>query len=124
MTQLSLDVGAGKHMIKAYEPGCIKINDTEYTTSSLVSADTVISPWAPKSIHDLTVDACEQIIQLQPQVVLLGTGEQLIHPEQSLLSPLIEQKIGFEVMDNAAACRTYNVVLAEGRRVVAAIIIG
>jgi uncharacterized protein len=87
--------------------------------SFIISAETLIRDWPPQDISALTRDHIAQLAAFDPEVVLIGTGTRLIWPDRSLFTPLIEQQIGFEVMDTAAACRTYNVLSLEGRKVMA-----
>ena len=73
------------------------------------------------SLTDAHVD---QLVAAQPEVVLLGTGSRIRFPASAVLRPLIDARIGYEIMDTGAACRTYGVLLAEGRQVLAALIVG
>ncbi|MBI3771973.1 MAG: Mth938-like domain-containing protein [Gammaproteobacteria bacterium] len=87
--------------------------------SFIITAETVIRDWPPQDISTLSRDHIAQLAAYDPEVVLIGTGTRLTWPDRALLTPLMEQHIGFEVMDTAAACRTYNVLSLEGRKVVA-----
>ena len=91
-------------------------------SSFIIGAEKLITDWQPRSIEQLTVGHFAAIIDLNPEVVLLGTGGRLRFPPPALLTPFMEAGIGCEVMDTAAACRTYNVLNGEGRRVVAALL--
>jgi uncharacterized protein len=75
------------------------------------------------SVEGLAADHMAAIVELAPEIVLLGTGASLRFPEPALLAPLYKAGIGVEVMDTPAACRTYNILLAEGRKVLAAVIV-
>ncbi len=83
----------------------------------------LIVAWPPHSIADLTAENLQLIIDLRPSIVLLGSGENLAFPDPMLLNPFYQQKIGIEVMNNGAACRTYSVLMSEGRSVAAALLI-
>ena len=121
--ELNLDTGGGRYLIRSYETGKVVINDQTYTQSLIVTPTTLIYPWAPRSLAEITPEHLEIILAQNPEVVILGTGDKLIFPEAKLLAPLINNNIGFEVMDNGAACRTFNVLTAEGRKVVAGLLL-
>ena len=120
--ELQQDRGLGP-FIDAYDPGEVKVDRKSYRTSILVYAEKQVTIWAPNDLSQLTLDDLQSLIELKPALILLGTGENLIFPSAELLSPLAEQQIGVEVMDTAAACRTYNVLMAEGRDVLAALLL-
>jgi uncharacterized protein len=90
-------------------------------SSFVISADRLLREWPPQHIGELTVEHIELLLELKPEVVLIGTGASLKWPERTLLKPLIGAGIGYEIMDTAAACRTYNVLSYEGRTVAAAL---
>lgn len=121
--QLNLDNNTAQYQIKAYDAGIITINDTTYDQSLIVSPNTLISPWPVSEIQSLETEHLDAIIQLKPEVVLLGTGERLIFPQQELTAYMAKHKLSMEVMNNEALCRTYSVLTSEGRQVVAAIIL-
>ncbi len=108
--------------VTAYERGEISIAGSTYTQSLLVSPDTIVVDWPPFKFSDLQTADFEQILTLAPEIVILGTGKTLTFPDPQLLSPLTNAGIGMEVMDTGAACRSYNFLLGEGRRVVAALL--
>ena len=121
--KIQLDNRTGENLIRSYAPGRITVNQDVYTNSLIVTPEQVIADWLPQSVADLTADDFERIAALAPEVVLLGTGARLQFPSPTLTRALISAQIGFEVMDTGAACRTYNVLTGEGRRVVAALLI-
>ncbi len=92
-------------------------------SSFIIRSEELIMGWEPRTIDELRVDHFAALVSMKPEVVLLGTGRQLRFPPHALLMPLMEAGIGCEVMDNAAACRTYNVLTGEGRQVVAAFLL-
>lgn len=108
--------------VTAYERGEITIAGTTYTQSMLICTDTIIVDWPPAKFSDLQISDFEQILTLAPEIVILGTGKSLTFPDPALLSPITNAGIGMEVMDTGAACRSYNFLLGEGRRVVAALL--
>ena len=121
---MNLDDTGGGYTITAYQAGRVIINDRAFTRSLIVTRDTLVDDWPPAVLDELAQDHLEHVLELQPEVILLGTGERLSFPDPRLLNPVMGRGIGLEVMDTAAACRTYNVLMAEGRQVAAALILG
>lgn len=120
--KFELESNDSKYRIQSYRPKvAIIINRLAYSHSVLISSKH-LSKWLPTSVEELTEEHIEQICQLKCAVVLIGTGEKLKFPQQSLLIPLMKAGIGFEIMDTSAACRTFEVLAAEGRSVAAALI--
>jgi len=120
---LTEDIITSRYFITAYEDDSVNINETTYKTSLVLSADTLHNPWPVKSVADLD-EACFQVIlDLKPDVVLLGTGKRQQFPEAKLFALFGQKGIGLEVMDNGALCRTFNILVAEDRSVVAAILL-
>lgn len=89
--------------------------------SCLLSAQQLITDWPPQTLAELVPDHLQAIRELKPELLLLGSGNQMRFPSADQLAALVRMGIGYEVMDTAAACRTYNLLVAEGRRVVAAL---
>jgi len=108
--------------INAYEDDSISVSNREYKTSFLMSPNT-LSTWPVSSLDDFSIDQCEQILALKPQVVLLGTGEKQLFPKPEIYAFFGQHQIGLEVMANHAACRTYNILVSEDRNVVVGFIL-
>ena len=121
MIELTRDPPAGEYHIRSYQPGAILVNETIYSNSLIVCANTLIDKRNPKTIHELTAEDWQAVIDLEPGLVIIGTGPEIIFPDIASLAPLIQRNIGYEIMGTAAACRTYTVLVAEDRRVVAAL---
>ena len=121
--KISRDLSEGRNAFSAYGPGYVDVNAKRYTASIVVSGERIISDWPAESIDALRADHFAAIVELKPEIVLLGTGATFRFPEPALLAPLHQARIGVEVMDTQAACRTYNILLGEGRNVVAALIV-
>jgi len=117
------DDAQGRNTFTGYGEGHVVVNGKRHAASLVVSGDRLITDWPAASIESLTADHLAAIVELAPEIVLLGTGAKFIFPDQSLLAPLYKAGIGVEVMDTPAACRTYNILLGEGRNVVAALIL-
>jgi len=122
--KLSIDYNTSRYTINSYEAGLIKVNNQSYEKSLLISAESLHLQWQPGHVDDLDESHIDFILELKPEIILLGTGKQLKFPDQRLITRALTQGVGFEVMDTGAACRTYNVLSAEDRNVVAALIIG
>ena len=110
-------------MFTAYGDDYVSINDQRYERPIVVAPDQPVADWNAQGFEALTPADFEAVLRLSPEIVLLGTGERLRFPRPELTRPLVEASVGFEAMDTKAACRTYNILMAEGRQVVAAILI-
>jgi len=121
--KLSLDNNTSRYTIKSYETGSVTINHEQHSTSLVVTRETLITPWGPEQLTELNQGHIESLIELQPEIILLGTGNILSFPHPSLISIAMQHGIGFEVMDTGSACRTFNVLSSEDRNVAAALII-
>jgi uncharacterized protein len=121
--KFTADRPGGSYVIRAYAPGRLRIGEREITTSVIVSPATLIEPWRPRRMSEFAADDLEPAIALSPEVLLVGTGARQVFPDAAIFAALHAARIGFEIMDTGAACRTYNVLLAEDRRVAAALMI-
>jgi uncharacterized protein len=121
--KFTADRPAGTHVIRGYAPGFLRIGEREITSSVIVSAATLIEPWRPRHMREFTADDLQPAIALAPEVLLIGTGPRQIFPDAAVFAALHDARIGFEIMDTGAACRTYNVLLGEDRHVAAALMI-
>jgi len=93
-----------------------------FRKSLIITANGSIASWSPQSISELNPDHFLGFAEHKPEVILLGMGQHLRFPPQDCLSVLQQQNLGYEVMDTAAACRTFNVLAAEGREVILAML--
>jgi uncharacterized protein len=122
--QIHLESGdKDEYIIRAYEPGRVRINQEVYTRSLIISPRALLQDWPPTHPDLLVREHIRALLELEPEVVLLGTGKYLQFPEAEVLQDLVSAAIGFEIMDTAAACRTYNVLMSERRHVVAGLIL-
>ena len=108
--------------INAYEQGSILIGNERFVSSFIITPSIVIYNWPPQIFTDITSYHLDQILEMKPELILLGTGRQQHFPETDLFSNTTKLNIGFEVMDTGAACRSYNILLQEGRNVAAALL--
>jgi uncharacterized protein len=118
-----LNVATG-NVFTGHGDGYVRIGETDYRDNLLVTPDRLIEGWAPGGFDALSESDFAALTALQPEVALFGSGATMRFPHPRLTRALAEAGIGLEVMDTPAACRTYNILAAEGRRVAAAILIG
>lgn len=119
---LSEDKITSRYSITAYNPDDITVNGTTYNESLVLSSQSIHCPWPVLTVDDLDDFNLEPILKLKPRVVLLGTGKYQIFPDAKIYGLFGQKGIGLEVMNNGALCRTFNILVAEDREVVAAII--
>lgn len=120
--QLTLEKDDQSLLIRACGPGVITVNETVVRTHLLLAPDQLQSNWPVRDVASLTPDDLAPALAMQPEVIILGSGDALEFPAREVSAPLLEKGIGFEVMDTRAACRTYNVLVMDGRPVVAALL--
>ena len=120
--KLQADRIEGQNAIARHGPGGVIVNGVEHRSSVLVPASGGVAAWPVERFEALTEAHFEAVAALAPELVIFGSGARIRFPHPSLLRPLLTRRIGVETMDTAAACRTYNVLLAEGRAVVAALL--
>jgi len=107
-----------------YGAGYVMVNNRRIERSVIVLPDRIISDWAATTFEALGPGHLAALAELGCEVVLLGTGGQLRFPPPEIIRPIVQSRVGFEVMDVPAACRTYNILLSEGRKVAAALLLG
>jgi uncharacterized protein len=118
--KLHADPQTHLNTVTAYGDGFVEINKVRHDGNLVVAPDVPVSAWSATSFESLTVEDFSALLALKPEVVLLGTGSRQRFPHPRLSQALVAARVGIEVMDTQAACRTYNILMAEGRRVVAA----
>jgi uncharacterized protein len=101
----------------------VTINDETIHTSVIVTPERIIRDWLPYTFGDLERRHIDRLEELQPEIIILGTGLRLRFPNAEFTAGFLSRGIGVEVMDTTAACRTYNILLSEDRRVVAALLL-
>ena len=119
--KLYQDNHANTNVITGYGDDHVMISKTRHEGNVLVSAGQVVNDWAPQAGGDLAGLSAEDLAraaELGAEILIIGTGRRQRFPQPQLLRGLVEARIGFEFMDFAAACRTYNILVAEGRAVV------
>lgn len=117
------DHNSARYKITGYDTDSIGINGKNIESSLILSPMELVLDWEPKKYGHLQTKHLEALYQLNAEVILLGTGQKQIFPDKSILKVLAQNRIGFEIMDTQAACRTFNILMAEGRTVVAGLFI-
>ncbi len=120
--KLHPDRAAGLNTVTAYGPGWIEVNAERHAGNILLMPEGAVQPWAVGGFDALTADDFGAMLDRTPELVLFGTGARQRFPHPRLTASLTAARIGVEAMDTAAACRTYNILMSEGRRVLAAIL--
>ena len=120
--KLRLAQPQAQNTFTAYGDGYVSVNAIRHTGNVVVLPDRVITDWTVAGFETLGIGDFEVLAALDSEIILLGTGDRLRFPRPELLQPLISAQKGLEVMDIQAACRTYNVLAGEGRKVAAALI--
>ena len=117
-----LSVAAG-NVVTGLGPGWIRIGAIEYRENVVVTPEAIATGWAASGFEALTEDDFSQLVTRKPEVVLFGAGPTIRFPHPRLTRALTDAGVGVEVMDTPAACRTFNILAAEGRSVVAALLV-
>ena len=131
--KISLEIAEGLYRIGAFDPGCVTLERggsdggvqerVQQRSSFMLSPDQLVPDWGPTTIEQVGVAELEPVLKLEPTLVLLGTGNRSVLPDMALMQFFLSRGVGFETMQTAAACRTFNLLAYEGRRVVAALIL-
>ena len=110
---------AGGHRITAYGAGFVTVDGSTFTGTVLLGQDAPATDFEERGPGDLSAATIQRLRERDPEVVIIGTGARHVFPPHGLVAPLMRDGIGVEIMSTSAACRTYNILGAEGRRVVA-----
>ncbi len=111
------------YVITAYNDDGISINGKAFSKSLIITPTKLDEEWDVEAIDLLQAEHTEQILNFKPELIIIGTGNKLIFPPVEIYSNIIKQGIGVDYMDTQAACRTYNILMSEGRGVVAGLIL-
>jgi uncharacterized protein len=112
------------NLIRAWEPGRVLIGERWFSGNLILSADRIVDDWVAAGPANLAVDDLAAAIDMRPEIILIGTAELTVLPDIDLMAALAARTIGLEIMKTSAACRTFNVLVHEQRRVVAALFNG
>ena len=113
----------GDATFTGYGEGYVAVNHQRYEHHILLAPGQPVTPWAVAGFDTLTAADFQALLAHGPEIVIFGAGNTLRFPRPELARPLLEARVGLEVMDTRAACRTYNILLSEGRKVLAAILL-
>ena len=116
------EVRPAANLVTGYSPEGITLGTQRLTGPLAVSADQLLHPWATAPLEELAEPHFAPLLAWQPEILLLGTGERQRFPRAALMAALLSRRVGLEVMDSRAACRTYNVLVGESRAVVLALL--
>jgi uncharacterized protein len=121
--KLHLTQAEDTNLITAYEDGFIEVNKIRYANNLIVMPKQLVQDWPVNGFANLAASHFSELLELKPEVILLGTGQihQFVHPK--LTATLTEKGIAVECMTTHAACRTYNILMSEGRHVAAALLL-
>lgn len=120
--KLFLDKANDLNVVTGYDATHVAVRQQRFEANLIVLPSALEHGWAPRGFDGLAVEDFARLAALGPDIVLIGTGERQRFPAPALLRPLIAEQIGFEVMDLGSACRTFNILVSEGRSVAAALI--
>jgi len=121
--KMALDNASGVNVVTSYEPGRVQIREHHYRQSLIVLPKEVFPDWQATHPRTLRASDFATILERSPEVLIVGTGDVQVFPDPEVFAELMGLGIGIEIMDNGAACRTYNVLLAEDRRAALALIL-
>src|SRR5438876_10855896 len=110
------------NLFTGHGPGYVAVNGQRYEQGLLVLSDQVIPGWGEAGFERLESADLQGLLEFKPEIIVLATGKRIRFPHPRLTAPLMAAGTGLEVMDTAAACRTFNILIGEDRRVVAAIV--
>ncbi len=122
--KLHQDLRPGRNIITAYGDAYVDINGQRHNNSLIVTPERVVDHWRGGGFDALSEADFADLAALGAEILLLGTGLRQRFPRPDLLKSLMEKRIGIEIMDTRAACRTYNILVGEDRVVAAALLIG
>jgi len=120
--EFNLEVPLNQFFIRSVSEKGIRVSDEYYNKPFIISGQRIVPEWGVETLEDINEASLQVIFALQPEVILLGTGKTQVFLPPATQRHFFHRNIGFEVMTTDAACRTFNVLVAEGRQVVAALL--
>lgn len=120
--KLHLNTTQGQNAITGHGDGYVTVNNQQIDHALIVLPDKLVNPWNIGDFASLTVADFAALIELRPELVVFGSGNVFRFPDIAIMAAFSKAGIGFEVMDTPAACRTYNVLVSEGRYAAAALL--
>ncbi len=119
--KIETDINQGEHKIDAYAAGSITVAGTVYATDIIITPEAVVEGRLPNRVQALEEAHLATMLEHHPEIVIFGSGKALTHPPDEICEILYVRQVGFEIMDTGAACRAFNFLSGEGRRIVAAL---
>jgi len=119
---ITQDFADANFIITGYKPDCVLINHEAHQKSFIISPDSLLTTWEVTDVSHLNEVTLASIIDNPPEIMLIGTGDILVLPDPKIIALFAQHKIGLETMNTSAACRTYGILIAEGRKAAAGII--
>ncbi len=116
------EVRPAANLVTGFSTEAVTIGTRRLTGPFAMTADQLLHPWAAAPLAELELTHFAPVLAWRPEILLLGTGERQCFPRPALLAALLERRVGLEVMDSRAACRTYNVLVGEARAVALALL--
>lgn len=120
--EFHLEVPQNHFFIRSVSEKGVRVNNDFFTGAFIISGQRIVPEWNVVSIEDINEDTLQAVFDLQPEVILLGTGKTQVFLPVATQAHFFRRNLGFEVMTTDAACRTFNVLVSEGRKVVAAML--
>jgi uncharacterized protein len=122
--KLTLDANSAVTLIRSYAAGELRVGEQVFHRSCILTPNAVLPDWRPTKVEDLVEGDLQALFDAKPQLVLLGTGDRQQFPAVAIRGAFARARVGLEVMDMGAACRTFNVLVQEGRKVCAGLLFG
>jgi uncharacterized protein len=113
---------SGGYLVSAYGPEGIGVGARLYTGGLILTPGKIVAGWGPDRADAFDPGHFQSLIDLDPELIVLGTGRTQVFPDPAVYAAVLARGIGLEVMDTGAACRTYNILMSEGRRVAAGLL--
>ena len=120
--EFTLEVPQNQYFIRSVSAAGIRVDQEIFVNPFIISGQRIVPQWNVESIDDINEESLQAIFDLEPEVILIGTGDSQIFLPPATQVHFFRRNFGFEVMTTDAACRTFNVLVAEGRHVVAALL--
>jgi len=111
------------YVITAYDDGSVSVNGKAFEQSLILASTEFSENWGVPGSEQLAAEHIEQVLAFNPELIIIGTGSKLVFPPLEIYAAIIKRGIGVDFMDTHAACRTYNILMSEGRSVVAGLIV-
>mgnify|MGYP001817304165 FL=1 len=120
--EFNLEIPENQFFIRSISEHGIRVHDQLFKKPFIISGQRIIPEWDVESVEDMDEESLQKIFDLEPEVILIGTGDTQVFLQPAIQIHFFRRSIGFEVMTTDAACRTFNVLVSEGRKVVAALL--